>query len=57
MRSTNYLVKAKEDSQRIDIFISNKERSLSRSRIKSLILKEKIKLNNKIIKALQKKLI
>ena len=43
MRSTNYLVKAKEDSQRIDIFISNKERSLSRSRIKSLILKEKIK--------------
>ena len=55
MRSTNYLVKAKEDSQRIDIFISNKERSLSRSRIKSLILKEKIKLNNKIIKSPAKK--
>ena len=55
MRSINYLVKAKEDSQRIDIFISNKEKSLSRSRIKSLILKEKIKLNNKIIKSPAKK--
>ena len=55
MSSINYLVKAKEDSQRIDIFISNKEKSLSRSRIKSLILKEKIKLNNKIIKSPAKK--
>ena len=55
MRSINYLVKTKEESQRIDIFISNKEKTLSRNRIKSLILKEKIKLNNKIIKSPAKK--
>ena len=55
MRSINYLVKANEESQRIDFFISSKEKSLSRNRIKNLILKEKIKLNNKIIKNPAKK--
>ena len=55
MRSIYYLVKANEEKQRIDFFISNKEKSLSRNRIKNLILKEKIKLNNKIIKNPSKK--
>ena len=55
MRSINYLVKTNESRQRIDFFISNKEKSLSRNRIKNLILKEKIKLNNKVIKNPSKK--
>ena len=55
MRSVNYLVKTDENRQRIDFFISNKEKSLSRNRIKNLILKEKIKLNNKVIKNPSKK--
>ena len=55
MRSINYLVKANEKCQRIDFFISKKEKSLSRNRIKNLILKEKIKLNNEIIKNPSKK--
>ena len=46
MRSIDYLVKANEESQRIDFFISSKEKSLSRNRIKNLILKEKTS-NNK----------
>ena len=45
----NLLVKSKEDNQRADIFISKKESLLSRTRIKNLILKKKLKLNDKIL--------
>ena len=45
----NIIVKNKENGQRIDSFISNKENELSRSRIKNLILQKNLKLNNSII--------
>ena len=45
----NLLVKSKEHSQREDVFINKKESLLSRTRIKNLILKKKLKLNDKIL--------
>ena len=47
--SINLIVKYYESGQRVDQFISNKEKDLSRTRIKNLILKEKLKINKKII--------
>ena len=38
-KTINLSVKAEENNQRVDAFISNKEKSLSRTRIKNLILK------------------
>ena len=40
----NLLVKTEENNQRVDTFINNKEKSLSRTRIKNLILKKKLKI-------------
>jgi 23S rRNA pseudouridine1911/1915/1917 synthase len=51
----NLLVKTEEDNHRVDNFINNKEKSLSRTRIKNLILKEKLKLNGEIIRSPSKK--
>ena len=42
-------VKSEENNQRVDVFISKKENLLSRTRIKNLILKNKLKLNNRVI--------
>ena len=53
----NFLAEIKDNNLRIDTFINNKEKSLSRTRIKNLILKEKLKLNNKIIKNPSKKVL
>ncbi len=50
------IVKENEINLRVDVFINKKESSLSRTRIKNLILKEKLKVNNKIIKSPSKKL-
>ena len=44
----NLLVGSEENNQRVDIFINKKESSLSRTRIKNLILNKKLKLNSKI---------
>ena len=50
MKNTiNLIVKDEENGQRVDQFISNKEKDLSRTRIKNLILKKKLKINKKII--------
>ena len=48
-KTINLLVKSKEDKQRADVFINKKESLLSRTRIKNLILKKKLKLNDKIL--------
>ena len=40
---------------RIDVLINKREESISRTRIKNLILKEKLKINNEIIKKSIKK--
>ena len=52
----NLIVRPEENSLRVDIFINKRENSLSRTRIKNLILKEKLKLNNKIIISPSKKI-
>ena len=54
-RIINLLVKTGENNQRIDSFIHNKEKSLSRTRIKNLILKKNLKLNNQILISPSKK--
>ena len=45
----NIIVKEEENGSRIDSFISKKEKRLSRTRIKNLILQKNLKLNNSII--------
>ena len=39
----------------LDVFINKREELISRTRIKNLILKEKLKLNNKLLIVPQKK--
>ena len=50
------IVNESEIDQRVDVFINKQESSLSRTRIKNLILKEKLKINNSIITNPSKKL-
>ena len=50
------IVKESEINQRVDVFINKQESSLSRTRIKNLILKEKLKINDLIITNPSKKL-
>ncbi len=45
----NLSVSPEEKNQRVDVFINKKKTLLSRTRIKNLILKKKLKLNNKNI--------
>jgi len=52
----NLIVQPEENGLRVDIFINKRENSLSRTRIKNLILKGKLKLNNKIIISPSKKI-
>ncbi len=51
----NFLVNSKENNQRIDIILNSKEKSLSRNRIKNLIINEKLKINGKIVNSPSKK--
>jgi 23S rRNA pseudouridine1911/1915/1917 synthase len=53
----NLIVVDNESGQRLDRFISNKEKKLSRTRIKNLILKKKLRINEKIIEDPSKKII
>ena len=48
-KKINLIVKEKDKNPRIDVFISNNVKEMSRTRIKNLILSKKLKLNNKII--------
>ena len=48
-KKINLIVKEKDKNLRVDVFINKKENSLSRTRVKNLILDKKLKLNNKII--------
>jgi len=50
------IVKESGIDQRVDVFINKQESSLSRNRIKNLILKEKLKINDLIITNPSKKL-
>ena len=48
-KKINLIVKEGETNLRIDIFINNKKKDISRTRIKNLILNKSLKLNNKIM--------
>jgi 23S rRNA pseudouridine1911/1915/1917 synthase len=50
-----FIVKDSEKDLRVDVLINKREELISRTRIKSLILKEKLKLNNKVLKNPSKK--
>ena len=54
-KTINLSVKTEENNQRVDAFINNKEKSLSRTRIKNLILKKNLKLNSQILISPSKK--
>jgi 23S rRNA pseudouridine1911/1915/1917 synthase len=54
-KNINLIVNEKENNLRVDVFINKREKLISRTRIKNLILKEKLKLNNKIINSPSKK--
>ena len=54
-KTINLFVNEEESNQRVDAFINNKEKSLSRTRIKNLILKKNLKLNNQILISPSKK--
>ena len=55
-KNINLIVKSDENNLRVDVFINKKEKLISRNRIKNLILKKKLKLNNKIISNPSKKI-
>ena len=55
IKITNFNVQSEEKNQRLDVFISKKEKALSRNRIKNLILNKKLKINSKIILSPSKK--
>jgi 23S rRNA pseudouridine1911/1915/1917 synthase len=54
-KNINLIVKEDENNLRLDVFINKRKELISRTRIKNLILKEKLKLNNLIINSPSKK--
>ena len=48
-KTINLIVEENENNLRLDVFINKREELISRTRIKNLILKEKLKLNDLII--------
>jgi 23S rRNA pseudouridine1911/1915/1917 synthase len=54
-KNINLTVEIDENNLRVDVFINKREALISRTRIKNLILKEKLKLNNIIINNPSKK--
>ena len=56
-KNINFIVEDSENNLRVDVLINKKERLISRTRIKNLILKAKLKLNDEIIKSPSKKVV
>ena len=56
-KNINFIVEESENNLRVDILINKREALISRTRIKNLILKEKLKLNDEVIKSPSKKVI
>ena len=48
-KSINLITQSEDNNLRVDVFVNKKESTLSRTRIKNLILKGKLKLNGKVI--------
>ena len=55
-KNINLMVEADENNLRLDVFVNKREKLISRTRIKNLILKEKLKLNNLIVNSPSKKI-
>jgi len=55
-KNINLIVEADENNLRLDVFINKREKLISRTRIKNLILKEKLQLNNLTINNPSKKI-
>ena len=55
MKKINLIVEGADKNMRVDVFINKKENGISRTKIKSLILDKKLKLNYKIIENPSKK--
>ena len=47
-KKINLIVGDEDKNLRIDVFINKKEKEISRTRIKNLIIEKKLKLNKKI---------
>ena len=56
-KNINLIVKESENNMRVDVLINKRDELISRTRIKNLILKEKLKLNNEVIKSPSKKVL
>ncbi len=56
-KNISFIVEENEKNFRVDILINRRNELISRTRIKNLILREKLKLNNKIIKNPSKKVL
>ena len=56
-KNINFIVEENDNNIRVDVLINKREEQISRTRIKNLILKEKLKLNDKIIKSPSKKVL
>ena len=56
-KDINLIVGEDEKNLRLDVFINKRESLISRTRIKNLILKEKLKINNQIINSPSKKVL
>ena len=56
-KNINFIVEENENNLRVDVLINKREELISRTRIKNLILKEKLKLNDEIIKSPSKKVL
>ena len=54
-KNINFIVQQEENNSRIDILINQRQKLISRTRIKNLILKNKLKLNNKRKTKIKKK--
>ena len=56
-KNINFIVGENENNLRVDVLINKREELISRTRIKNLILKEKLKLNDEIIISPSKKVL
>ena len=55
-KNINLIVEENENNLRLDVFVNKREKLISRTRIKNLILKEQLKLNNTIVNSPSKKI-
>tara|TARA_B100000900_G_scaffold365761_1_gene341234 strand:- start:692 stop:1672 length:981 start_codon:yes stop_codon:yes gene_type:complete len=56
-KNINFIVREDENNLRVDVLVNKRDKLISRTRVKNLILKQKLKLNNKILKNPSKKVI